>query len=152
MTMKEGNRLFASAKKKAGTLLKDPDRTKKLLDAAFSRTYTAKNASPLFSLGEKIQAAVRMIRCYIQKEYVDIPWQTIVALTAGLIYFVSPFDALADFIPLLGFADDAAVLTAVLASINQDLERFLAWERSKRDHAETAPYEIIETDDSAAQK
>lgn len=26
--MKEGNRLFASAKRKAGTLLKDPDRTK----------------------------------------------------------------------------------------------------------------------------
>lgn len=149
--MKEGNRLFASAKRKAGTLLKDPDRTKKLLDAAFSRSYSAKNASPLFSLGEKIQAAVRMIRCYIQKEYVDIPWQTIVALTAGLIYFVSPFDALADFIPLLGFADDAAVLTAVLASINQDLERFLAWERSKRDDAESAPYEIIETEESASQ-
>ncbi len=149
--MKEGNRLFASAKRKAGTLLKDPDRTKKLLDAAFSRTYSAKNASPLFSLGEKIQAAVRMIRCYIQKEYVDIPWQTIVALTAGLIYFVSPFDALADFIPLLGFADDAAVLTAVLASINQDLERFLAWERSKRDDAESTPYEIIETKESASQ-
>ncbi|MCF8382212.1 MAG: DUF1232 domain-containing protein [Chlorobium sp.] len=150
--MKEGNRLFASAKKKAGTLLKDPDRTKKLLDAAFSRTYSAKNASPIFSLGEKIQAAVRMIRSYMQKEYVDIPWQTIVALTAGLIYFVSPFDALADFIPLLGFADDAAVLATVLASINQDLERFLAWERSKRDDAETAPYEIIDTADSSAQK
>ncbi len=149
--MKEGNRLFASAKRKAGTLLKDPDRTKKLLDAAFSRTYSAKNASPLFSLGAKIQAAVRMIRCYIHKEYVDIPWQTIVALTAGLIYFVSPFDALADFIPLLGFADDAAVLTAVLASINQDLERFLAWERSKRDGAESTPYEIIETEESASQ-
>lgn len=150
--MKEGKRLFNSAKNRASTLLKDPEKTKKLLDAAFHRSGSARNASPLYSLGEKIQALVRMIRSYLQKEYVDIPWQTLVAVTAALIYFVSPFDALADFIPLLGFADDAAILSAVLASINQDLERFLAWEHTKHDHAETACYEEIDSREPGVQK
>ena len=142
--MKEKNRLFTSAKNKAGALLKEPEKTKKLLDTAFRRSSSTGHASPLFTLGEKIQAAVRMIRAYVQKEYTDIPWQTIVALTAALIYFVSPLDALADFIPLLGFADDAAILSTVLASINQDLERFLAWEKSASKTADEPRPEVID--------
>ncbi len=143
--MKGTKQIFDSAKNKASSLLKDPVKTKKLLDTAFSRSSSAKNSTfPLFGLGEKVQALVRMIRSYVQKEYVDIPWQTIVAVTAALIYLVAPFDALADFIPLLGFADDAAILSAVLASINQDLERFLAWEKSVAKAADEPRPNIID--------
>ncbi|MBN1279041.1 MAG: DUF1232 domain-containing protein [Chlorobium sp.] len=143
--MKEKHRIFASAKNKAESLLKDPVKTKKLLDTAFKRSSATGNSSPVFTIGEKIQAAVRMIRAYIQKEYTDIPWQTIVALTAALVYFVSPLDAIADFIPLLGFADDAAILSAVLASIKQDLDRFLSWEHTRHSNTETISYEEIDS-------
>jgi len=144
--MKEKNHLFASAGKKAASLLKDPEKTKKLLDAALRRSSSTGHSSPVFSLGEKLQAAVRMIRAYIQKEYTDIPWQTIIAMTSALIYFVWPLDAIADFIPLLGFADDAAILSAVLASINHDLDRFLSWEKKRRSDAETIPCEEIDSE------
>ena len=69
-----------------------------------------------------------MVRCTISKEYLDTPWQTIVLITAALIYFVSPFDAIPDFLPFIGFIDDAAIISAVFASISKDVEKFIAWE------------------------
>jgi len=36
---------------------------------------------------------------------------------AALIYLISPIDILPDFLPVIGFADDAAAITAAVASI-----------------------------------
>lgn len=45
-------------------------------------------------------------------------------LLGALAYFVMPMDGIADFLPLLGFTDDAAVIAAAIAqvagSINED--------------------------------
>ena len=38
-------------------------------------------------------------------------------LIGAIAYFVLPFDGLADFLPLLGFTDDAAVIAAALAQV-----------------------------------
>lgn len=145
--MKEKSRIraFNSAKRKVSTVLNNPERANRLLDAATRISLSTKNLSPLQGLGGKILALVRMVRSFLQKEYRDIPWQTLAAVTAALIYFVSPLDALADFIPLLGFADDAAILSAVLTSINHDLERFLSWEQSRCMQVETASHEAIDS-------
>ena len=72
-----------------------------------------------------------MVRYSANREYLDTPWQTIVLITAAIIYFVSPFDAIADFIPFIGYIDDAAIISAVFASISKDVEKFIAWEAGK---------------------
>ena len=36
---------------------------------------------------------------------------------AAVAYFVLPLDAIPDIVPLLGFTDDAAVVTAALAAV-----------------------------------
>ncbi len=38
-------------------------------------------------------------------------------LLGAIAYFVLPFDAVADFLPLLGFADDAAIIAAAIAQV-----------------------------------
>lgn len=38
-------------------------------------------------------------------------------LLAALAYFVLPFDAVPDLLPVLGFSDDAAVIAAAIASV-----------------------------------
>src|SRR4051794_41542798 len=42
----------------------------------------------------------------------DTPFQVKAALLGALAYFVLPFDVIPDMVPMLGFADDAAVLAA----------------------------------------
>ncbi len=41
----------------------------------------------------------------------------LVYLTAGLLYFISPVDAVTDIIPVLGYVDDVAVLAWILSQI-----------------------------------
>jgi uncharacterized membrane protein YkvA (DUF1232 family) len=44
----------------------------------------------------------------------ETPMQVKAALVGALAYFVLPFDFVPDFLPVLGFADDAAVLATAL--------------------------------------
>ena len=44
----------------------------------------------------------------------DTPLQVKAALIGALAYFVLPFDAIPDMLPMIGFADDAAVLATAL--------------------------------------
>lgn len=47
----------------------------------------------------------------------DTPLQVKAALIGALAYFVLPFDAIPDMLPLLGFADDAAILATALRMV-----------------------------------
>ena len=44
----------------------------------------------------------------------DTPLQVKAALVGALAYFVLPFDAVPDLLPMIGFADDAAVLATAI--------------------------------------
>jgi len=50
---------------------------------------------------------------------------------AALVYFISPLDFIPDFIPMLGFADDLALLTFVISKVGDELEKFQLWEMNK---------------------
>ena len=124
-------RTLDEATHKAESLLKNPRKRGKLLDTATRVATSGKYALDVSGITGKISPLVRMVRYTASREYLDTPWQSIVLITAALIYFVSPFDAIADFLPVIGFIDDAAVISAVLAAISKDVEKFMAWESTK---------------------
>lgn len=126
--MNTRGKAFERAKKKAESVARDPEKVKKIIDSALHKATAAKTSSQFQEISDKFQALMRMLRSWINKDYRVIPWQTIILAFTAIVYFITPFDAIFDFIPLLGFADDVAVLTAVLASINHDLDKFMEWE------------------------
>jgi uncharacterized membrane protein YkvA (DUF1232 family) len=73
-----------------------------------------------------------MVRAWARREYSALPWRAVVGVVAGLLYFVSPLDAVPDFLPFLGFIDDAAVLGFILRSMEKDVRAFREWEEAKR--------------------
>ena len=136
MKQKKESRVFERARKTAEETIRDPDKIRNVIDTALHMIGSAGSSSPFHELTDKFQAIVRLVCAYVNRQYRIVPWQTVVLCVAALIYFVNPFDAIADFLPLVGFFDDAAVLTAVLASINKDLNAFLEWEKSAARAAE----------------
>lgn len=43
----------------------------------------------------------------------------------ALLYFINPLDAVPDFIPFAGFADDAAVIAAAVTFLRNELKNYL---------------------------
>ncbi len=73
---------------------------------------------------------LRLVRAWANGSYRVVPWKSLVMAVGGLTYFVLPFDIFPDFIPLLGFFDDAAVVAYIVHTIRQDLDAFTTWEGS----------------------
>lgn len=133
------NSSFENMGDDAQSVAGSPSKVAKLVETVFSMVSSTKYGGQLLEIKHKLLALARMLKCYSRKEYLDIPWQTIVMITAALIYLVSPLDAIADFLPVIGFTDDAAVILAVFASVTKDVERFLAWESVR----ENTPFDEI---------
>jgi uncharacterized membrane protein YkvA (DUF1232 family) len=51
---------------------------------------------------------------------------TVVALVAGAIYILSPIDIIPDFIPIVGWMDDGAILYFLLKRLMYELGRYSA--------------------------
>jgi uncharacterized membrane protein YkvA (DUF1232 family) len=64
--------------------------------------------------GTRLPFAEDLLAAYYCAFDRDTPLQVKAALLGALAYFVLPFDAIPDMLPLLGFADDAAVLATAL--------------------------------------
>lgn len=64
---------------------------------------------------------------YWRGEYRAISTKAIVSIVAGLMYFLSPLDAIPDWIPGLGMLDDVAVLAWIIKHLTDELDAFRAW-------------------------
>ncbi|MCO6045581.1 YkvA family protein [Aeoliella sp. ICT_H6.2] len=81
----------------------------------------------LAAIWRELQLLLAMLRHYVQGSYRQIPFGTIAAVGAAVLYFASPVDAIPDFIPGLGYIDDAAVVMTCLQLVRGDLETYRQW-------------------------
>lgn len=73
----------------------------------------------------------RLLQAWRRGSYRGLSGRTILSLAGALLYVVSPIDLLPDFIPGIGFIDDAVVLALLLQSLAQDLAAFRVWEQNR---------------------
>ena len=71
-----------------------------------------------------------LLRDYANGSYRNVPWNIIASVGASLLYVLSPIDLIPDFIPVLGYLDDAAVIAFCLNLIEKDLAAYKAWKYS----------------------
>jgi uncharacterized membrane protein YkvA (DUF1232 family) len=81
----------------------------------------------LRSLANRVRLAFECVNDVRAGRYDAIPWTTAGSLAVALAYFVLPWDAIPDMLPLSGFVDDAAVLALVFAAAESDLRSYCAW-------------------------
>jgi len=76
---------------------------------------------------EDIIVMLQMLIDYIKGEYKEVPWWVIASVTFALIYLLSPIDLIPDFIPVIGYLDDAFVIGVCLHLIENDLQLYRKW-------------------------
>ncbi|HEY8834000.1 MAG TPA: YkvA family protein [Chthoniobacterales bacterium] len=121
---------FRRATVDAEAYVSDPKRLRKLIEDAIGKI----NVIPRGPFGETwpyLLAMVRVVRDYQRAEYRDLAAAKLLIIIAAIIYFVSPFDVIPDWIPVLGHIDDAFVVSLALKSVRTDLDTFMAWETAR---------------------
>ena len=72
-----------------------------------------------------------LLRDRVKGVYTETPWTTIAALIGALLYVLSPLDLIFDFIPVIGFLDDAVVFGLAVKLAQSDLEKYRAWKAER---------------------
>ena len=130
MLRKRKKEQMSRYEKQARKTIKDRKRLLNLLAVALQKVIRDREA--LREAGREFLLAIRMLLKWLKGEYTRLPWRTLVALVAALLYFVNPFDLVPDTLLMMGYIDDIAVMNFVLRSVHRDVERFLEWEQRQQ--------------------
>jgi len=117
---------FRRERKKAERLVENPVAVLRAAEHAADRAQTARG--PLARIWNDLQTALRLARAWSRRDYRGVTRGSIVLVVAGLLYLLSPIDAIIDAIPVLGFLDDALVLGWVFRQVRWELDAFREWE------------------------
>ncbi len=119
-------RIFRALRGEAQSYRDDEVRGGELAETALAKAN--KNRGALGQVGEDLKSFARLLKAWGARRYRSMPWRSLSLVIAATLYFVSPIDAMPDFIPALGFLDDVFIVTWVMRTIQKDLAKFRAWE------------------------
>lgn len=121
------------------------DQAQELLNKGISEAQEViKNPSKvddlLIQLEEKLKSApaigetladlplmIAMIKAWIKKEYTVVSPKVIACLVGAILYLLKKKDLIPDYIPIIGIADDLAVLGLALKLSEPELKAFSEW-------------------------
>jgi uncharacterized membrane protein YkvA (DUF1232 family) len=89
------------------------------------------SGSAFARLLEDAKLLLSLVRDYWNKEYRSVPYWVIAAAAFALLYVLTPVDLIPDAIPVIGLLDDAAVVSACLAMVRQELAKYAEWKRER---------------------
>ncbi len=70
---------------------------------------------------------IAMVKAWIKKEYTEVSPKVIACLVGAFLYLVKKKDLIPDSIPVIGIADDLAVLGLALKLSEPELRAFASW-------------------------
>ena len=121
---------FRRAALDAESYARDPNRMRQLVADAVGKINVIPRG-PFADTWGYLMAMIRLLRDYHRAEYRDISETNLRTIIAAILYFVSPFDVIPDWVPVLGHIDDAFVISLALKSVRADLDTFMAWETAR---------------------
>lgn len=108
----------------AKKLINDDEKIEKLLKNVENKL------KELPKVGDKLSmlpVLVSMVRSYIKGDYRNVSKGTIITIICALIYVISPIDAIADKVPIIGLFDDIFVINLCLSYIQKDVDKYREW-------------------------
>lgn len=116
--------------KQVEVLIRQEAKLVELLQKVLAKLSKLANNPRVQKFIQPVQIFVRMIKAHFRGEH-KIASSSLALIVLALVYFLSPVDFIPDFLGFLGFADDLSVVLAVYAKVKDEVEQFLAWERTQ---------------------
>lgn len=79
------------------------------------------------ALRSKLRLLSMVLRDYANGSYRKVPWKAVAALAAAVVYVVTPFDLIPDFLGPLGFTDDVLVVALTWGLVKRELRAYCEW-------------------------
>lgn len=96
-----------------------------------------KQGARLGVVKDDLKLLLALANAWWRGEYRQISTQALLAVVATLVYFISPLDAIPDWLPGVGFLDDIAMIGWLMSSWRSELDAFRQWrERQSPEHLE----------------
>lgn len=108
----------------AARLIAKEDKIERILQRTEKKLKSIPGVGDIFAI---LPVYISLIRYYVRREYTDIPIGTIIAIASAVLYMLKMIDLIPDFIPVAGYVDDAAVLTACVSMVKADVDEFVRW-------------------------
>ncbi len=109
------SKAYKKAQRKAKRMVDDKKKVETTVGKA--EKYIYKHKGKLDEVIDDLDTFIRLLRAWISGKYKEVPVTTIILIITAIIYLINPFDLIPDFIPVIGFIDDALVIALVLRSI-----------------------------------
>ena len=90
-----------------------------------------KESSHLERFTTDVTLFISLVKDYSQGNYRKVPYKSIAAVVAGLVYILNPIDIIPDFIPVIGYIDDAIIIAFCLKMVEKDLQTYQVWKESQ---------------------
>ena len=109
---------------RAEEMLKDPSKVEEMLQQLEAKMKAVPTIGEALS---RLPLMISMIRAYIRKEYTAVPTKTIASMLGAVLYLLIGKDLIPDRTPLIGLADDIAVVGVALKLNEAELNTYSAW-------------------------
>ena len=116
------NGFFKTMVASARRLIEHPEQLRQIVDDAFIKM--RKHSDAIREIAADLQIILRLIKAWLAGGYKDISTKSIVILIGAILYFLNPFDAIPDTIPVLGYVDDVAVVGWIVKTLKDEIEKF----------------------------
>lgn len=131
--MEKTKKIWEKAKETAT----DNDQIKSTLSTAGRKLKRlAEDSKDLQDLKSKLQILMRMAQSHLSGKYRSFSVSSIILIVFALVYFITPTDLIPDFIPALGFTDDASVVFLIMKKLSRDIQKFHQWEEEQLEQAD----------------
>ena len=130
------NGFFKTMVASARRLIEHPEQLRQIVDDAFIKM--RKHSDAIREIAADLRIILRLIKAWLAGDYKDISTKSIVILIGAILYFLNPFDAIPDTIPVLGYVDDVAVVGWIVKTLKDEIEKFRVWESARANPRPTA--------------
>ncbi|WP_435635203.1 YkvA family protein [Pseudomonas solani] len=92
---------------------------------------SAKQSGRLGAVKDDLQVLLALCVARLRGQYCDISPKALLSIVAGLVYFLTPVDAIPDWVLGVGLIDDLGVLAWVLKTWSAEIDAFRHWREAQ---------------------